>query len=184
MEFNTSHPPKRLKRAYYRSHDALFVAEDLLGKLLVRDFGNGDIQKWQIVETETYLGPNDLASHASKGRTARTEVMFAEGGLVYAYLIYGVHWMLNIVTGPIDHPEAVLIRGVQGCKGPGRVGKLIGLDRSFYGEDLETSKRLWIEDQPSNGKIVTSTRIGIDYAGEIWRNKLWRFEYLEPEKIP
>lgn len=179
MVFRMDNTPKRLKRDYYRSHDALFVAEDLLGKLLVRDFGNGLIQKWQIVETETYLGPDDLASHASKGRTSRTEVMFAEGGLVYAYLIYGMHWMLNIVTGPKDHPEAVLIRGVQGCNGPGRVGKLIGLDRSFYGEDLETSKRLWIEDQPSNGKIVTSTRIGIDYAGEKWKNKLWRFEYLD-----
>lgn len=174
----------RLDSEYFRSHDALFIAEDLLGKLLVRDFGNGHIMRWQIVETETYLGHNDLASHASKGRTPRTEIMFSEGGVVYAYLIYGIHWLLNIVTGPGDHPEAVLIRGVKNCIGPGRVGKLIKLDRSFYGENLESSKRIWIEDQKTTGKILTSPRIGIDYAGEIWRNKLWRFELVEKELHP
>ncbi|QAA80701.1 DNA-3-methyladenine glycosylase [Aequorivita sp. H23M31] len=166
---------KKLDREYFRSQNSLVLAEDLLGKILVRDFGNGHILRAPILETEAYLGANDLASHASKGRTQRTEIMFAPGGVVYAYLIYGVHWMLNIVTGPKDHPEAVLIRGVENCIGPGRVGKLIGLDRSFYGENLEFSKRIWIEDAQSQGDIITSTRIGIDYAGEIWKNKPWRF---------
>lgn len=166
----------RLKKEYFRANDALVLAEDLLGKILVRDFGDGDSLRLKIIETEAYLGMEDRGNHASKGRTPRTEIMFAEGGVVYAYLIYGMHWLLNIVTGPADNPEAVLIRGVEGVIGPGRVGKLIGLDRSFYGEDLETSERLWIEDGEKEGKIVTSPRIGIDYAGEIWKNKPWRFE--------
>lgn len=170
---------ERLNTEYYRSNDALFLAKDLLGKFLVRDFGNGNIMKWKIVETEAYLGPNDLASHASRGKTARTEIMFDEGGVIYAYLIYGIHWMLNIVTGPKDHPEAVLIRGVQNCIGPGRVGKLIELNRSFYGENLESSERIWIEDRDFNGKIISSPRIGIEYAGEFWKNKPWRFELME-----
>lgn len=169
---------ERLDLKYFQSQNALFLAEDLLGKILVRDFGNGEIIRIPIVETEAYLGHDDLASHASKGRTPRTEIMFAEGGVIYAYLIYGIHWMLNIVTGPKDHPEAVLIRGVENCIGPGRVGKLIGLNRSFYGENLETSKRIWIEQGTSNREISTSSRIGIDYAGEIWKNKPWRFQLV------
>src|SRR5690606_5452530 len=166
----------RLKKEYFRANNALVLAEDLLGKILVRDFGDGDSLRLKIIETEAYLGMEDRGNHASKGRTPRSEIMFTEGGVVYAYLIYGMHWWLNIVTGPADNPEAVLIRGVEGVIGPGRVGKLIGLDRSFYAEDLEASERLWIEDGEKEGKIVTSPRIGIDYAGEIWKNKPWRFE--------
>jgi len=166
----------RLNKDYFRSRDALFLAEDLLGNFLVRRYENGKISKFRIVETEAYLGTDDLASHASKGRTKRTEIMFEEGGVIYAYLIYGMHWLLNIVTGPKNHPEAVLIRGVENCIGPGRVGKLIGLDRTFYGENLETSSRIWIEKGDITGKIISSPRIGVDYAGEIWKNKLWRFE--------
>lgn len=174
----------RLDQEYFRSQDALFIAEDLLGKVLVRNFENGQVLRLRIVETEAYLGPNDLASHASKGRTQRTEIMFAEGGVVYAYLIYGIHWLLNLVTGPKDHPEAVLIRGVENCIGPGRVGKLIKLDRSFYGENLVLSERIWIEDQTSKGKILTSPRIGVDYAGDVWKNKPWRFELMNDELHP
>lgn len=167
---------KRLPLAYYQSEDALFLAKDLLGKILVRDFGTGHILRLPIVETEAYLGLDDLASHASKGRTQRTEIMFAEGGHIYAYLIYGMYWMLNIVTGKMDHPQAVLIRGVEGIIGPGRVGKAIQLDRSFYGENLATSNRIWIEDSNITGEITTSARVGVDYAGEVWSKKPWRFE--------
>lgn len=167
---------KRLPKSYFQHQDSLYLAQDLLGKQLVRDFGNGEILRSPIVETEAYLGTEDLASHASKGRTPRTEIMFAEGGHIYAYLIYGVHWMLNIVTGPADHPQAVLIRGIEGVIGPGRVGKAVQLDRSFYGEDLGNSPRIWIEDCHKTGDIIASPRIGVDYAGAIWKNKLWRFE--------
>ncbi len=166
----------RLTKSYFRSNNALYIAEDILGKVLVRDFGDGNILRSRILETEAYLGVEDLGSHASKGRTKRTEIMFAEGGVMYVYLIYGIHWLLNIVTGPKDKPEAVLIRGVENCTGPGRVGKLLGLDKSFNGESITDSKRLWIEEGAALGNIITSPRVGIDYAGEIWKSKPWRFE--------
>ena len=166
----------RLTVEYFSNNDALFLAQDLLGKTLVRHFDDGQILRLPIVETEAYLGMDDLANHASKGRTPRTEIMFAAGGYIYAYLIYGKYWLLNIVSGPIDHPQAVLIRGLHGIIGPGRVGKAINLDRTFYGENLETSKRIWIEENSIKGDILSSPRVGVDYAGEKWRNKLWRFE--------
>lgn len=166
---------KRIPKSWFHSHDALFVAENLIGKTLVRKFENGEVFRFPIVETEAYLGPEDLACHASKGKTLRTSVMFQEGGLVYVYLIYGMYWMLNFVTGKEDHPQAVLIRGIEDCIGPGRLGRFLQLDKSFYGEDLETSGRIWLEDSKHDGKIISTPRIGIDYAGEIWKNKPWRF---------
>lgn len=165
----------KISNDFFRNNDALFVAESLIGKTLVRDFGNGEIFRSKIVETEAYYGIDDLACHASKGRTPRTEIMFQDGGKIYVYLIYGMYWMLNFVTGEIENPQAVLIRGVESCIGPGRLGRMLNLDKSFYGEDLETSERLWIEDSQIEGKIITTPRIGIDYAGEIWKNKPWRF---------
>ncbi|HCY41565.1 MAG TPA: 3-methyladenine DNA glycosylase [Prolixibacteraceae bacterium] len=154
--------------------DVLEVAPDLIGKKLVRQFQDGRIEKYRITETEAYRGAEDLACHASKGRTQRTEVMFGEGGTVYVYLIYGQYWLLNLVTGPESDASAVLIRGIEGFSGPGRVGRELQLDRSFYGESLITSSRIWVEDAEPVAEIRTSKRIGIDYAGE-WKDKLWRF---------
>lgn len=165
---------ERIKKTYF-SHQALWVASDLLGKKLVRVFNNGEIRKYIISETEAYIGEEDLACHASKGRTRRTEIMYDEGGKVYVYLIYGLYWLLNIVTGEKNQPQAVLIRGLQECSGPGRIGKLLELDKSFYGEDLTTSDRIWVEDSLIKHKYRTTPRIGIEYAGDIWKNKLWRF---------
>lgn len=165
----------RIPKVFFQNNDALFVAENLLGKTLVRKFDTGEILSYKIIETEAYFGVDDLACHASKGRTPRTDIMFQDGGKIYVYLIYGMYWMLNFVTGKEDHPQAVLIRGVENCIGPGRLGRMLQLDKSFYGEDLETSNRLWMEDAETQGTIVTTTRIGIDYAGEIWKNKPWRF---------
>ena len=119
-----------------------------------------------------------MACHASKGRTARTEVMFGKGGVIYVYLIYGMYWMLNIVTGQKNDASALLIRGIESISGPGRVGKILQLDKSFYGEDLSTSNRIWIEDSDENVTIKTSPRIGIQYAGEPWVNKPWRYFIL------
>lgn len=165
----------RISNEFFQNNDALYVAENLIGKTLVRNFGNNEIFRARIIETEAYLGAEDLACHARKGRTPRTEVMFGEGGRVYVYLIYGMYWMLNFVTGQESHPQAVLVRGVENCIGPGKVGRLLNLDKSFYGEDLETSDRIWLEDSLHEGKIITTARIGIDYAGDIWKNKPWRF---------
>lgn len=155
--------------------DVLEVAPDLIGKILVRRFQDGRTQKYRITETEAYRGTEDLACHASKGRTARTEIMFQQGGTVYVYLIYGFYWMLNLVTGSDDTASAVLIRGIEGFQGPGRVGRELQLDKSFYGECLSDSQRIWVEDAEPPTEIRTGTRIGIDYSGEVWKNKLWRF---------
>ena len=166
---------ERIPKSWLQNHDALFVAKNLIGKTLVRKFENGEMICSKIVETEAYIGPEDLACHASKGKTPRTEIMFGAGGTVYVYLIYGMYWMLNFVTGEENHPQAVLVRGIENCIGPGRIGKLFQLDKSFYGEDLETSDRIWIEDSEPEGKIIATPRIGIDYASEVWKEKPWRF---------
>jgi DNA-3-methyladenine glycosylase len=155
--------------------DVLDVAPEMLGKVIFRRFENQVIQKFIVSEVEAYSGNGDLACHASKGKTARTEVMFREGGLVYVYLIYGMYWMLNIVTGKENDAAAVLIRGVEGVSGPGRVGKTLQLNKSFYGENLFTSERIWIEHADTDVKFIASPRIGIDYAGEPWISKPWRF---------
>ncbi|WP_421917777.1 DNA-3-methyladenine glycosylase [Marinifilum sp.] len=165
---------KKLKEDFFQREISL-VAKDLVGKLLVRKFDDEKIKKYRITDIEMYIGEEDLACHAAKGRTERTEVMYAEGGLVYVYLIYGMYWLLNIVTGSKDQPQAILIRGVENIDGPGRVGRSLQLDKSFYGEDLSKSHRIWIEDDSYQASFTLHPRINIDYAGEIWKNKLFRY---------
>jgi len=157
------------------SRDVLAVAPELVGKVLVRSFENGIAERFIITEVEAYRGAEDLACHASKGRTPRTEVMYHQGGLVYVYLIYGMYWMLNFVTGEPDNPQAVLIRGLEGCYGPGRLTKRLLIGKDFYGEDLISSSRLWVEENELKYKIETAHRIGVDYAGEEWASKPWRY---------
>ena len=164
----------RLKADFFQ-RDTVPVAQELLGKVIVRDFGNGVIKRYQITETEAYCGQKDLACHSSKGRTKRTEVMFQAGGHVYVYLIYGMYWLLNFITEDEGHGSAVLIRGIEGFDGPGKLGRELQLDRSFYGEHIETSSRLWIEDEDPIRNFKSTPRIGIDYAGEPWVSKEWRF---------
>ncbi len=170
----------RLQQEYFLK-DVLEIAPDLLGKVLVRQFESGAEERWLITETEAYKGEEDEACHARKGRTQRTEIMYAQGGHVYVYLIYGMYWMLNIVTGPKDDPQAVLIRGLKNISGPGRVGKALMLDKSFYGEDVVLSDRIWIENQNKSVVYEQMPRVGIDYAPEEWRLKPWRFVMDELE---
>ncbi len=168
----------RLNSDFFKEN-AVDLAPKLLGKTIVRRMENGSFERFIIVDVEAYCGESDLACHASKGRTKRTEVMYHEGGKVYVYLIYGMYWMLNFVCGKKNDPQAILIRGLKGISGPGRVGKTLMLNKSFYGENLSTSERLWLEDrQLKIPKINISKRIGIEYSGEIWSNKLYRF-YVE-----
>ena len=170
---------KKLTKSFY-TRDAVTAAKQLLGKVLVRRFEDGTEIRTLITETEAYYGEEDLGCHASKGRTPRTEVMYWEGGHVYVYLIYGMYWLLNIVTGTKDHPQAVLIRGTDIAPGPGRTGRLLKLDKSFYGENLLTSDRIWIEEgNTKNSKHISSERIGIDYAGPVWSKKPWRFTLVK-----
>ena len=166
----------RLTAEFFR-RDVLEVAPALLGKTLARVYPDGNVSRFIISETEAYRGPDDLACHASKGRTPRTDVMFQEGGLIYVYFIYGMYWMLNFVTGEPGNASAVLIRGLENIHGPGKVGRLLQLDRSFYGENLQTSNRLWVEDTPCQGCIITThPRVGIHYAGEPWISLPWRYK--------
>jgi DNA-3-methyladenine glycosylase len=157
------------------TRDVLDVAPGLLERVLAVKSENDQVSRFIITETEAYRGYDDKACHASKGRTPRTEIMFHQGGKLYVYFVYGMYWMLNIVTGMENDPQAVLIRGLRGCTGPGRVSKLVGIDRSFYGEDLTTSSRIWIEDNGINPVYKTGPRIGINYAGEPWKSMPWRY---------
>jgi len=159
----------------FYKQDAITVAEKLLGKTLVRVLADGTMHHYRITETEAYLGAEDKACHASKGRTARTEIMYADGGHIYVYLIYGMYWMLNVVTGTKNNPQAVLIRGIDKIIGSGKVGRELKIDKSFYGETLINSERIWIENAPDETNFYTAPRIGIDYAGDEWKTKPWRF---------
>lgn len=160
-----------------RTRDTVSLAPMLLGKnLVVRTEGRRHAHR--ITEVEAYDGSEDKGCHASRGRTRRTEVMFARGGVWYVYLIYGMHEMLNLVTGPRDYPAAVLIRGIAGHKGPGRLTRALGIDRRFNGKAANRATGLWIEDDgfsPSPDRIQATPRIGIDYAGPKWASKPWRF---------
>jgi DNA-3-methyladenine glycosylase len=156
---------------------AAHVARDLLGKALMRK--RGAIVMGSIVtETEAYEGPHDLASHSARGRTARTEVMFGPAGRFYVYRIYGLHWMLNVVTGDIDDAAAVLIRGVDHVSGPGRVAASLKIDRSLNDREAVPETGLWFEDVgrglPTR-RIKKTPRIGVDYAGPVWSAKKLRF---------
>ncbi|MCL4169113.1 UNVERIFIED_CONTAM: hypothetical protein GTU68_061314 [Idotea baltica] len=162
-----------LKPKAFVSHDTVKLARQLLGKFLVK----GD-EAWLVTEVEAYDGPDDLACHASKGRTARTEVMFGRAGVWYVYLIYGIHEMLNLVTGPEGYPAAILIRGVAGVSGPGRLTKRLKIDRRFNGQTVATSSGLHLEDRGcafSDDEVEATPRIGVDYAGPDWSQRPYRF---------
>ena len=181
----------KLPRFFYEQK-TIDVAKQLLGKYLVRRHPEGDTVG-RIVETEAYIGPKDLACHASKGRTARTEVMFGPAGHAYVYFIYGFYNMLNLVTEQKDHPAAVLIRAVEPisgidlmkrrremdklrdlASGPGKLCLAFAIDRSLNGADL-CNGVLYLEDRGDPApKFNATPRIGVDYAGK-WKDKRYRF---------
>lgn len=184
---------KRLPREFY-TQSTLKVAKAMLGKYLVRKIGNKKLIG-KIVETEAYIGPEDKASHAYGGKiTKRNKAEYLIGGHIYIYLVYGMYWQLNISTSKEGKPECVLIRALEpiqnqkslSCQqaskirnltnGPGKLCRWLKLDKSFYGEDLVKSKRIWLEEgeKVKSNQIVTSKRIGIDYAEE-WADVPWRF---------
>jgi DNA-3-methyladenine glycosylase len=165
----------RLSAADYRV-DAVTAAKALIGAFLCRRLGDGTIIRRRITETEAYCGEEDTACHAHKGRTPRTDVMYSPGGCAYIYLCYGMHNLLNIVTGPADHPEAVLIRGVEGAIGPGRVTKMLQVTRTLNRENLVVSERLWLEDEDGAKRRFKATpRVGIGYASKRDQARKWRF---------
>jgi len=172
----------KLKRSFY-TKPTLDVAKSLLGKCLVRKIGQKTLSG-MIVETEAYIGPQDRASHAFGGKkTERNRAEYLKGGHVYIYLVYGMYWQLNISSYLAGKPECVLIRALDSnlgkqASGPGKLCRYLKLDKSFYGEDLTSSSRIWLEDrgvkiEPS--QIKTTKRIGIDYAGPYWAKRKLRF---------
>lgn len=150
------------------------VAKDLVGKILVHCG-----KQLRISETECYCGENDTACHASKGRTKRTEVMYMAAGTVYVYLCYGMHWMLNIVTGEEDQPEAVLIRACVEAPGPGKLTKALGITGQTNRSNVVTDETLWIGDDGFHCEISTDKRVGIGYASQEDQDRLWRFKMKE-----
>jgi DNA-3-methyladenine glycosylase len=163
--------------AELQTENTVALARWLLGKMLVRT-RNGQQEARAITEVEAYHGESDLACHASKGRTVRTEVMYRHGGCWYVYLCYGVHEMLNLVTGPVGHPAAVLIRGLETVSGPGRLTKRLGIDRKLNGLTVAPASGLHLEDRGikiPRSRLRRGPRIGVDYAGPVWAAKPWRF---------
>ncbi len=165
---------RRLDESDY-AVDAVTAAKALIGTWLCRRLGDGTVIRRRITETEAYCGEEDTACHAHKGRTARTDVMYAPGGCAYIYLCYGMHEMLNVVTGEEGRPEAVLIRGVEGAAGPGRLTKLLHIDRSLNRENLVASGRLWLESDGTPARFTAAPRIGIGYASKRDQKRKWRF---------
>jgi DNA-3-methyladenine glycosylase len=187
---------QKLPLSFYLRKDVVKISKELLGKVLVTNW-RGELTSGRIVETEAYEGEIDKASHAFKGRTPRTEVIFGEGGRAYVYLCYGIHQMFNIVTNRNDIPHAILIRAVepiQGIdimlkrtgkikldqtltRGPGNVGKALGFHTSQCGISL-TSDELFIADdgfKVTKSMIGASARIGVDYAGD---HAEWHYRFF------
>jgi len=167
-------------RFYARGAEA--VARDLLGKVLVRSL-DGTVRRARLVETEAYVGPHDLAAHSSKGRTARNEAMWGPAGRAYVYFVYGMHWMLNVVTGAAPKQgggEAVLLRAAEprdgwraDLSGPARLARAFGVTRSDDHADLVKGP-LRILDGPAPGEVRVDRRIGVGYAGD-WARAELRF---------
>ncbi len=166
-----------IRASELRSTGTVALARWLLGKTLVRRNGRKRTAR-RITETEAYVGEHDLACHACKGRTARTGVMYRAGGVWYVYLCYGVHEMLNLVTGPAEQPAAILIRGVEGINGPGRLTKALGIGRALNGAAAHPDSGLHLEDDGlvlPRRAIKAGPRVGVKYAGPVWAKKPWRF---------
>ena len=165
----------RILTAAFFDRTALKVARDLIGRRLHWRAGD-QCHSRIITETEAYTGPHDLASHASKSRTTQRGPVRSAWNFTSTF-VYGLHWMLNVVTGPIDYPAGVLIRSLEGVVGPARVTKALGITGELNAQPARPSSGLWFSEgrrQPSN-QIIRSARVGVDYAGAVWSMKPYRF---------
>jgi DNA-3-methyladenine glycosylase len=182
-----------LTRSFFEQ-DTLMAARELLGKKLVREL-DGQRLSGMIIETEAYIGTTDTACHASKGKTPRNAVMFGKAGIAYIYFVYGMHYMLNMVTEAEDNPCAVLIRAIMPLEGkstmemrrkrtgknltdgPAKVCQAMGIDKALNSWDLTRGEKLWLEEYQviSSDRIRRTPRIGINYAAQKDKDALWRF---------
>jgi DNA-3-methyladenine glycosylase len=168
-------PTSAVYASEFFGRDAETVARKLLGAALVHRVGDRQ-QAIIITETEAYLGPHDLACHSARGRTPRTAALFGPPGTLYIYLVYGLHLMLNVVTGKQGDGAAVLIRSAGGVQGPGRLSKMIGLQSNLNGQVASKEAGLWFERRtPPSEAIIATPRIGVDYAGSKWSRRKLRF---------
>ena len=175
---------KKLDYDFYHA-DCLEVAPMLVGKIIARRMDDGSILRLRITETEAYRGEEDKGCHASKGRTPRTELLYGESGIIYVYLCYGIHWLMNVITGEKDFPQGVLFRACREYEGPGRLTKYLSVDGSFNGQPLYGNDIIRIEDDGCKPEIVTLPRVGINYATPEYRDILWRFKDIKNiSKIP
>jgi len=163
-----------LSRDFF-ARDVLKVAPDLVGKLLVRTLPEGELV-FRISETEAYRGEEDSACHARHGKTARNAPLYGPPGRFYVYLCYGVHWLLNVVTGAEGEPQGVLIRGCLEAAGPGRLTKALSIDGSLTGEEAAACAGLRFEDDGCRPALTASPRVGIGYATEEDQARPWRFQ--------
>lgn len=166
--------PAPLERAFFE-RDALTVAPELAGCRIVRVLPSGKARILTITETEAYCGESDSACHARHGRTKRNEPLYMRGGVFYVYLCYGIHWLMNVITGPEDFPQGVLIRACAGFEGPGKLTRYLGITGALNGADIASSPLIRIEDEGREVYIRTAKRVGIAYADEADRDRLWRF---------
>jgi DNA-3-methyladenine glycosylase len=195
---SNSQEPNMLTKDFYTREDVVQLSQELLGKVIVTNINN-QLTSGMIVETEAYKAPEDKACHAYLNKkTNRTKVMFEEGGVAYIYLCYGIHHLFNVVTGKEGMAHAILIRGVEPLEGietmlerrkmrqvkknmtagPGSLSKALGFTKALTGHSLLNNQMMWIEDRGislSRDQIIASPRVGIDYAGEYWKNMPWRF---------
>jgi len=210
MSKNSTNNPVKLPFSYYLNQDVLFLAKDLLGKVLFTQI-DGKITAGIIVETEAYFGVQDKASHAYGGRrTDRTETLYSEGGISYVYLCYGIHNLFNVVSSVDGEPHAILIRAVEPLigkdimelrrnmpvtkgaisAGPGSAAKALGINRNFNQKDL-TGEEIWIEDHDIKYKpdeVAATPRVGVAYAQEDallpWRFFIKNNKYVsKPNKV-
>ena len=164
----------RLDAAFFR-RDALEAAPALAGAYVCRRLADGKVIRGRITETEAYRGEEDGACHARFGRTKRTEMLYRPGGYAYVYLVYGLHWLFNAITGAEDAPQGVLIRALEKpLDGPAKWTKAFRVDGSHNGLYLPDSDEIWLEAGEA-ARVRTAPRIGVDYAAEPWKSMPWRF---------
>ena len=169
MSYGVKLPPEFFQR------DCLELAPALVGKLLCRRQDDGNNNRLRIIETEAYRGEEDTACHAHKGRTKRTEVLYGAPGTVYVYLCYGIHWLMNVISGQVEQPQGVLIRACEGAEGPGKLTKALGITGALTWQDITTCHELWIEDDGFHVSTQTAPRVGIGYASPEDQARPWRF---------
>lgn len=166
---------KKINDIDFYKQDAISLAQNLVGKWLETNI-DGKVVRAQISETEAYLGADDSASHSYKGkRTNRTETMYMEGGAIYIYLCYGMHYLLNIVSGEKDDPQAVLIRALVQANGPAKATKFLNINKLLNGQSIIDNTQISLWDDGINYSYTTAKRVGINYALEKDRDAPLRF---------